>query len=175
VMAGASANRLVHAGSYTLAAEPEVVLSERFRLDEKANFAISVASDVDNSWFYLAGALIDESTDQVRTFGVDVSYYRGNSGGESWSEGGQTGTVYLGEVPPGDYILRLEPQWDKAPQLGQFQGRAPTFYNVEARSDVFSTLYWWLALLALWVLPAWTMIRHATFEHARWQESDHAT
>lgn len=175
VMAASSANRIVYEATHPLGAEPEVVLSERFRLEEQANLEIEVSSDIDNSWFYLAGALIDESTDQVRTFGVEVSYYHGYTGGESWSEGGRSDAISIGEVPAGDYILRFEPQWDKNAQLGQYQGRAPTNYRVEARSDVFMTSHWWAALFALWLIPLFVIIRYATFEHARWQESDHAS
>lgn len=175
VMSASSNNRVVYAGQHALGAEPEVVLSERFRLDERGNVEVRVTSDVSNSWFYLAGALIDEGTDKVQSFGVEVSYYYGSSGGESWSEGSRSDAVFLGEIPPGDYVLRFEPQWDKAAALGQFRGTPPTRYDVEVRSDVFLPSHWWLALLLVWLLPAYTLIRYAMFEHARWQESDHAT
>ena len=151
----------------------EVVLSDRFTLDERANLEVQVDADVDNSWMYLAGALIEESTDQVGAFGVEISYYRGVDGGESWSEGSTKDTVYLGEMPRGDYVLRFEPQWEKG--VTPFPGRPPTQYHVVVRSDVFLPSHWFFALFVIWFYPLWLVFRRGTFEAKRWQESDHAS
>jgi len=42
-------------------------------------------------------------------FGLQSDYYHGVDGGERWSEGSRSRTVYVGRVPAGRYVLRLEP------------------------------------------------------------------
>jgi hypothetical protein len=110
------------------------------------------------------GALVSEETGVAELFEVASSYYHGVDGGESWSEGGRTQTVYLSAVPPGSYILRLAPQWE---------GRRPPVnaVAVELRAGVMRWLYPALALAAILAIPLLMVFRVMAFETRRWQES----
>lgn len=59
-----------------------------------------------NEWVELGLTLINEATGEEREFGVVSEYYSGVDDGYSWSEGEETGTVGLSEVPGGKYHLK---------------------------------------------------------------------
>ena len=132
--------------------------------DGHSNLALTLSAPVNNGWVSLEGALVSETTGVVELFLVESSLYRGVDGGESWSEGEQTATVFLSAVPPGSYVLRLAPQWD---------GRVPPVQaiDVELRQGVMRWLYPGLALLAILLVPLLMVFRMAAFESRRWQES----
>jgi len=136
--------------------------------DGHKNLAVTVSAPVDNSWVGLDGALVSEQTGVAELFEVASSYYHGVDGGESWSEGGRTQTVYLSAVPPGSYVLRLAPQWE---------GKRPPVNAVvvELRAGVMRWLYPGLALAAILVLPLLMVFRVMAFETRRWQESMYAS
>ena len=97
-------------------------------------------------------------------FLLEGSFYHGVDGGESWSEGGQTETVFLSAVPPGSYVLRLAPSWN---------GKVPPVrvIDVQLRQGVMRWLYPGLALLAILLVPLVMVFPMAAFEGRRWQES----
>ena len=85
--------REVFSQSINLAALPnadgtQVFFSEPFELGGGSNIRISAESPVNNSWVYLEGDLITDETGLVQSFPIEISYYYGVDGGESWSEGG---------------------------------------------------------------------------------------
>ncbi|NJK88706.1 MAG: DUF4178 domain-containing protein [Myxococcales bacterium] len=143
------------------------VSTETFELRGPGNFQISVRCPVTNTWLYVQGRLIDLGSHESRPFGAEVAHYRGVSGGESWSEGGQERTVYLGEVPSGTYQLELEPSW-------QASATPPPIFRVVAKSRVFLFSHFFIALVSLWVLPLLQIGVYLGFEKKRWSESDHA-
>jgi hypothetical protein len=126
---------------------------------------VKVVAPVSNSWLYLDGALINEETGAVDEFDVEVSYYYGRDSDGSWSEGSKSATEYIPRVPPGRYLLRLEPQWEA--------GRTPPEYQLTVRSRVPRFSYAVLAMLAVLVWPVLLSWRWFRFEVARWSESDH--
>jgi len=143
-----------------------VMLTEPFEVTERSNLAIDVSSDVANSWLFIAGALISQDTDEVRQFGAEVSYYAGYSGGESWSEGRKSRTVYLGSVVPGTYTLWLGRQCNTG-------GKSPTMWAAKARSDVFLFEHLVFYFFLLWLLPLLGIARYWSVEKRRWADSDH--
>jgi len=136
--------------------------------DGHLNLAVTLSAPVNNSWIGVEGALVSETTGVAELFLVESSWYHGVDGGESWSEGAKTQTVFLSAVPPGSYVLRLAPQWE---------GRVPPVRELEVqlRQGVMRWLYPGLALLAILVVPLLMVFRMAAFEARRWQESMYAT
>jgi hypothetical protein len=136
-----------------------------FFVTTDGNVQVRVQAPVSNSWLYLDGALINEETGAVDDFDVEVSYYTGSDSDGAWSEGGTVSTRYIPAVPPGRYLLRLEPQWEP--------GKPAPDYQLTVRSRVPRFPYALLAMLAVMVWPLLATWRWFRFEVARWSESDH--
>ncbi|HUG53191.1 MAG TPA: DUF4178 domain-containing protein [Vicinamibacteria bacterium] len=136
-----------------------------FFVTADGNLQVKVQAPVSNSWLYLDGALVNEETGAVDPFDMEVAYYFGSDSDGSWSEGGTTSTRYIPSVPPGRYLLRLEPQWEP--------GRPAPDYQLTVRSRVPRFLYALVAMLAVIAWPAIASWRWFRFEVQRWSESDH--
>jgi Domain of unknown function (DUF4178) len=136
-----------------------------FFVTKDGNLQVKVEAPVSNSWLYLDGALINEETGAVDEFDTEVSYYYGSDSDGSWSEGSRTATQYIPKVPPGRYLLRLEPQWEP--------GHTPPDYELTVRSRVPRFSYALLAMLAVMAWPVLVTWRWFRFEVGRWSESDH--
>jgi len=95
-----------------------------------------------------------------------VSRYSGVDGDGSWSEGSAGTSILIPRVPAGEYYLRVDPEGDQTNPKIQ--------YRLRVRRDVVSLWPYLIALFLLGVGPAWHLIRSASFENRRWQESDHA-
>ncbi|MBI3725848.1 DUF4178 domain-containing protein [bacterium] len=136
------------------------------KLDSRRNPAtleITARAGVANSWAFCECALVDTKNEHAYPFGVEVSYYSGVDGGESWSEGSQSTEVDLGGIPNGDYVLQVE--------------RDDTFPGpVEIRvvRDVPLVRYPCLSFLLITLFPIFVLFRSIRFESKRWAESDHA-
>lgn len=128
-----------------------------------ANLQTEISTSLDNNWVYFNMALVDEAAGTAINFGTELSHYSGIDDGEYWSEGNQSTTLYLPSVPPGRYILRLEPEASSA----LFGGRIKLTHDVPQLSVLFS------ALALLFAPLAWVIWRSKSFEHKRWLESDH--
>lgn len=87
-------------------------LSEAFEIEDSDGVvAITADANVSNSWVYAGGVLVDAETQEaVQEFEIDISYYFGSEGGESWSEGSRDDTVPLLAPKPGRYHLLLQGQ-----------------------------------------------------------------
>ena len=179
LVAARADGKRVYLGTHSLVAPPPepgasadpaplVVLTEPFTIDRRSNLRVRVNADVDNTWFALGGALINETTNEVRQFSVDVSYYHGYAEGESWAEGSAADSIYLGGVSPGTYLFRFEPQTDRACV------KCPSSYTVEARTNVFLSGHLFLFLFLLWLIPVVVIFLHSGFERRRWADSDHS-
>ena len=141
----------------------QVWFSEPFELAGRRNIRVSAESPVDNSWVYLEGDLINDETGLVQSFPIDISYYHGVEGGESWSEGDRNDSAYSSAMPGGRYLLRLEGQWEKWQQ--------PAILTVKVEQNVTHGINFLLALGLLSVIPIAMGIYHISFERRRWSES----
>ncbi|MFN2512045.1 MAG: DUF4178 domain-containing protein [Pyrinomonadaceae bacterium] len=160
--------REVFSQSINLSALPnaegtQVFFSEPFEVGGRSNIRISAESPVDNSWVYLEGDLINDETGLVQSFPIQISYYYGVDGGESWSEGDRKDSAYTSALPAGRYILRLEGQWEKWQQ--------PTSLTVKIEQNVTNGFNFLLTLVALSIIPVIMLIYHIGFERKRWSES----
>lgn len=142
----------------------QTVFSDPFTLKGRRNIRVSASSDVDNSWIYFEGDLINQETGLVQPFALPVEYYHGVDDGESWSEGNRTQTVFLSSLPAGTYTLRLEGQWEHWEQ-------PPPPLTVKIEQGVTHGLYWLLALAALTAVPIFVFFRKVGFEGRRWKDS----
>jgi hypothetical protein len=156
----------VHVAPGAVSGSPEAaVFLGPFDVKTNGNVQVKVNAPVSNSWLYLTGALINEATGAMDDFDLEVSYYYGRDSDGSWSEGGTSATRYIAEVPPGRYLMRLEPQWEA--------GRVPPDYTVTVRSRVPRFWHVFLAWMALLAWPLFVTWRWFRFEVERWGESDH--
>jgi len=129
-----------------------------------SNVEVSVHTDLMNNWAYFNYALINDETGQTFDFGREVSYYRED--GET--EGKPNDSVIIPRVPAGRYYLRVEPEMDT-------KLSTPTMhYDLAIHRDVPRFTFFWFAALLLLIPPIMTTIRSASFEAARWRESDYA-
>jgi uncharacterized protein DUF4178 len=144
----------------------QVIFSDPFQLKGRQNIRVSARSNVDNSWLYVEGDLINDATGDVQTFSMPVEYYHGVEDGESWSEGSQSPSTHLSALPAGQYMLRLEAQWEKWQQ--------PATLSVRIDQGVPRFLHLFLAMLFVSVIPALVAFRHFNFEKRRWADSDYS-
>jgi hypothetical protein len=143
--------------------QTQVLFSEPFALAGHRNLRITARSDLENSWLYLDGALINEETGEVQLFAVPVEYYHGVEDGEAWSEGAKQAATYVSAQPAGNYTLRLEVEWQNR--------QAPATVEVRIDQGIPRVMYWFLTLGALAVIPAGVGLYHYQFEKSRWEDS----
>lgn len=144
----------------------QVRFSEPFELASNQNIRVTINANVDNSWAYFEGDIVNEETGLVQAFSMPIEYYHGVDGGESWSEGNAKAEVTVSALPAGKYTLRLETQWEKWQQaLG---------FSVKLDQDIPSVFNLLLLLIALSILPIIIAIRHYSFSVKRWADSDYS-
>ena len=127
---------------------------------------VDIRTDLDNSWAYFNLALINNTDGHAYDFGKEVSYYHGVEDGESWSEGSKKASATVPAVPAGRYYLRIEPELNE-------KQTSDMSYDVEVHRGVPSYGLFALAGLLLLIPPIIGTIRRASFEAARWRESDY--
>ncbi len=127
-----------------------------------SNVLAEISTTVAQSWAYFTLTLVDAETDASRTFGREVSYYFGRDSDGAWTEGVPWDRAWLPSVPPGRYVLIVEPEGPQA-----FN------YRVRLTRDVPRPLFVWLAIGVLCLPPIVFWWRKARFELLRWSESDH--
>lgn len=142
------------------------VVTEPFEIPHSGNVEARIDAPTDNSWVFVNAVLLEEATGQAFGFGLQSDYYHGIDGGERWSEGARSRTNYIGRVPAGRYVLRLEPEFER--------GKAPPYYDIRLRSGVPRMAHLVLVLLLLLLGPIALGISKARFESRRWAESDYA-
>jgi hypothetical protein len=143
-----------------------------------SNLKLKVSTGFENRWAFFQLTLINEATRLALDCGTTVSYYK--EGGETY--GHHTGESLLPMVPPGSYLLRIEPQTGTGEQA-EPNGPPPKLgdttpivfaYSVDAYRD---TPLWgfYLGFCGLLLIPPlWVTYRSGQFETRRWAESDHA-
>jgi DNA-directed RNA polymerase subunit RPC12/RpoP len=168
-------NRVVLQQTYDMAAAPAVegappnariIFTEPFTLAGQYNVEVEADANVNNSWMYVVADLVNDASGARQTFELPFEFYSGVEGGESWKEGTRNRTVHLSRPDAGAHVLRFETQWE--------QGRVPPLLRVTVREGVFRWLYFLLALVAISILPAYSVLRRFAFEGARWKESSYS-
>jgi hypothetical protein len=164
-----SSNRQVFAQSFRFdqlanADGTQTVFSEPFELSGRKNIGITAGANVDNSWVYFEGDLINQDTGLVQPFTLPVEYYHGYDSDGAWTEGGVTTTRYISALPPGMYTMRLEGQWE------HWQQRSPEF-SVKVVQGVARGAHFWIALALVSIIPVYSLVKGLMFEVKRWSDS----
>lgn len=154
-------------------AQPDenVVYSERFEITgSPQTLEVALDTNVSNAWVSVAGALIDDDTNEVRELYINAEEWHGVTDGESWQEGGPSTSEYLGRVPAGRYVMRFEGQWGRESTLAGYEPD-PTA-TVEVRVGKRSIGTFFVALLLLVAPLLFAVVRKITFESRRWSNSN---
>lgn len=138
--------------------------TEPFLLSGNQNVAVRASANMENSWVYVSGDLLNEQTGALESFELPIEYYSGYEGGESWSEGSRTRKVLISAPPKGRYVMRLDVQWEKP-------GTAPLY--VEVHEGVFRISHLVLAIVAVSIPAILSMVKAWSFEMNRWKDSDY--
>ncbi|MBA2353550.1 MAG: DUF4178 domain-containing protein [Acidobacteria bacterium] len=147
------------------AGEPAFVTAP-FALREPGTVEIALGASVQNAWLGVDLALINVDSGTAWNVSREVSFYTGRDSDGAWTEGSRSSRVLLPAVPAGQYYLRVEPEGPTtSPQVP---------YTIQVRRDVPSLLPYGIAILLLLVPPVANLLRMASFEHRRLQESDHS-
>lgn len=146
--------------------------SEPFEIPEAEPVEVSVSANMDNSWLWVGGALIQEDTGAVYEFDVEPSFYSGVEDGESWSEGSRDQSKTLPAVPKGRYVLRLQPAIDTPENCEKPGTRCPS--GVAVKVVAGRPVLWpgFFAFLLIALGPLLAFLRTRSFEAARWRESN---
>ena len=165
-------HRIVKQQIFDLAAAPRtegapengrVLFSEPFDLAGKYNVVVEGAANVQNSWIYVDGDLVNEATGALDSFELPIEFYEGYDQGEHWKEGDRAHRVYISRPEQGRHALRLEAQWEL--------GKTPPMLHVTVREGVFRWLHFLLALIFISVFPVLAIFRKIAFESQRWKDS----
>jgi hypothetical protein len=142
---------------------PEFVLEK-----DMANVDITIETEVDNSWLYVYGELVNDDTEETFSFERTLEYYHGYEGGESWSEGNRSTSIFMSQVPGGTYRLNLD--FDNGGNT-RVERR---MFNITVKRDVgtFHNYLWCLFLISIYPIIAW--LKYRSMEVARWSESDYS-
>jgi hypothetical protein len=160
---------LTHTFQYTHEPNASILVnkentSETFTVnDEITNVQIILAANVQNSWLYVTGSLVNVETGEAFEFDKGIEFYSGVDGGESWSEGSRRDDVFISGVPGGKYQLNFEASGD-----------ASTAYNIIVKRDVliWGNILWALILLSF--IPLCVVWIRRSFEMKRWSQSDYS-
>ena len=167
--AGASRRAVVTVGGLVSgeagAARPVVVVSDPFELKGDGRLEISAAANVDNSWVFVAGDLVNEATGALHGFEIEVEYWHGRDSDGDWSEGSTGASTHIGRVEPGTYRLRYEVS--RPPQ----DLREPTV-QISVAEDVGDPGGLTLTLLVLGLPAGLVMFGRFQHQRRRWENAD---
>lgn len=139
-----------------------------FALSEAGTLSIDLSASISNSWLGLDLALVNLDTGTAYNVAQSLEYYSGVEGGESWTEGSPRASLFLREVPAGQYYLRVEPE-------GPTQGAQAIAYAITVTRDVPSYLPYLLAGGVLLLLPIVAGWRSVSFDTRREAEGDYGS
>ncbi|MFN8659596.1 MAG: DUF4178 domain-containing protein [Candidatus Obscuribacterales bacterium] len=135
-----------------------------FEIPENRNVVLDFDAGVDNSWFYYAGELVNDKTDETFPIENTIEYYHGYDSDGSWSEGSTSAMQTLWKVPPGPYYINLD--WESGP------GTVDGSFHVKVKKDEPGWLNYWLAVILVSIVPIWTWLSSRGSEVQRWSDSD---
>jgi hypothetical protein len=148
--------------------------SDPFELTRDGNVRaqITMRRALDNAWVGVQGDLVNQDTQEVVSFYEELSYYHGSDSDGSWSEGGQSGSVFLSTVPKGKYVLRTTTSFDPALMGPAARMGSPVEYHVVLTHDTPNESWFILSLVVLLVIPGLSYVSANGFETERWKESN---
>ncbi len=133
---------------------------------------VELETNASNQYVGANCAFVNQATNEAVQFYVDAGQYSGVSGGESWSEGSQSGSTYVDELPPGDYVLRVDPFWTSFPQPGGPPGMYTPQASIRVERNERNPFTFFVALLLLLLPIGLIFARHHGFETKRKENSN---
>ncbi len=143
--------------------------SDPFQIPSRGNVRMELAAPVSNDWIGVQGDLVNQDTNEVRSFYHELSYYSGRDVDGAWTEGSRSGTDYLSAVPAGTYVLRTTAFFPTGGAKRPPGGRS---FQVKLTSDTPRGTWFCCALVLLLLGPAFAYMRSSSFESGRWAESN---
>ncbi len=143
----------------------QIIFTEPFEVRARQNLRVTAQANVENSYMFVGGDLIDEKTGLVQQFDIPIEFYSGVEGGESWSEGGREKAAYISALPGGTYTMRLEAAWE------DWKSPAPPRLLVRIEQGVTRGINFIIALILISLLPIIVLFMHMSFERRRWADS----
>lgn len=138
------------------------VFSQPFDLKPRSNVEISIKAPLNNSWASFDVDFINEANNDVESVPLDIEFYSGVDGGESWSEGSQEKSTSFSAIEGGKYRLRIDGQWQN------WQQPLPVTVTVKQNTIGCNFL---CAFILLLFGPLWGIIKKWSFEGSRWSQS----
>lgn len=163
-LAAAAQGTEAHAATASEPWQGVTTFSPTFEIQARRNVEIAITSNVQNSWAFASGALVNEDTGEFEEFNLESSYYSGVDSDGSWTENDRDNRVYLSAVEPGRYFLRVETGWEP--------GKPQPAVILTATVGVARLLHFLLALLPILIFPMLMYARAVSFEKRRWEESN---
>lgn len=131
-------------------------MSEPFALPAGNILALTMSAPVRNNWNYTQLALVSEKEEVVAELEGEVSYYEGYEGGEYWTEGSTTETLYFKAPDPGTYRILAKSEGARVP------------VTAVIRVGGVLTRYFLIAGGIFLLFPILALVRHVLFENRRW-------
>jgi hypothetical protein len=134
-------------------------VSAPFDIPDRTNnveLEVWVESGLDNHWVEYSGVLHNLVTNENYEFTLGAEYYYGVTDGESWSEGGKSGSYLLTGIPPGKYEIVTSSLSDSVGTAKVSVVRGVPIYS--------STL---IVLILLSIVPVILIVRSKNFEKRR--------
>ncbi len=99
-------------------------------------------------------------------FELWTEYATGSDDEGTWVENDRLDVAHLSALPAGRYVLELNAEWSH-------EGDPPPLH-LEVDEGVFRGSHLLLALIAISLIPMFTVFRRTRWEMERWKESDHS-
>jgi len=130
-----------------------------FYINGPAPVDVDLYAPVDNNWFEATVELVSDKDNQTWDVSKEIEYYHGYEDGESWSEGSNSESVSLYDIPAGKYHLNFYPYGGTS---------AIDHVDIKVRANVilWQNILITLLLLCLYPLFCWYMNRR--YEVNRW-------
>lgn len=162
-----SDNRIIFSGNFDFeSGRTEPLSTPVFNVPgHTGNLHLVTHTNIDNDWAELSMDLVNTETGQTYRVNREISFYSGYDDGY-WSEGNTNDDAEIANVPPGQYLLRMEGERGNA-----FSHNLTT--QMEIRRNVPNWLNYFIIEGLLLLFPAAFWWRRATFEAERWSEGDY--
>ncbi len=156
-----------YSGNFVPNTKVNDITTPKFTLEkDSANVQISLFAPVSNSWFYVSGEMVNNTTGASYPFEMTSEYYFGTDSDGAWSEGNATHQLELSSVPGGEYYLNIDTE------SGDFKNTNQQQFSLQVRRNVPSWYnYWWFVFLVS-IPPVYSWIMMRRDEVARWSNSD---
>jgi len=142
-------------------------LSDPFSVGSGGIMCLKISAPVVNRWATLDVALVNDKDEVVTQSGGEVSYYKGGTGSDRWSEGSQSQNVFFRAPPAGTYRLLLKGSSGAEKGTALVSSAGPSI-KVDLFQGQFLSRYFLFTFVAALLLPLYLFLQRRLFEQRRW-------